>query len=108
MGLLDWFRRRPAEPQLPLQELKELWGAVGHLGADVETLKGRVEALRDEWANQQDLLRKLVQRLEKRDQRAAAAEPESAPAPSFSNEVEGQRRVYQRNKANGLLPGGQG
>lgn len=100
MGLLDWFRRKPAPPALEDKTLRELWGELGHHGADIETLKGRVEALRDEWASQLELMRKLVQRLEKRDQRAAEREEPEEEQPKFSPEVEGMRAIRAR-RSNG-------
>lgn len=108
MSLLDWFRRKPEPPPDALVQLREVWGELGHHGADLETLKGRLEALRAEWDNQRDILRKLVQRLEKRDQRAAIQdEPEPAP-PQLDPEVEGQRKVAQMRRGNGILPGWKG
>jgi len=101
MGLFDWFRRAPKqEPPTP-RELIELWAVIGAHGADLETLKGRAESLRDEWAVMRDEIRKLVNRLEKRDQRAA--EKEEPSEPQGSPEVEGMRAIRAR-RGNGLLP----
>lgn len=65
MSLLDLFRRTPdAEPPA---HVAELYRKVGRLDAAVDGLELKWETYRDE-------LRRLVQRLEKRDQRASASE----------------------------------
>lgn len=109
MGLLDRFRRKPAKPLIAPHELLDLYAQVGALSVDIETVKGRLETLKTEWIGTRDELRKLAQRLEKRDERAekraaAAAEEEE---PEGFDPMEAQRAL--RRRKNGLLHGpGQG
>lgn len=109
MGLLDWFRRKPAPPLITPHELLDLYAQVGALSADLETTKSRLEGLKLEWISTRDELRKLAQRLEKRDERAekrAAAEMQDQEPEGF-DPMEAQRAL--RRRKNGLLHGpGQG
>ena len=96
MGLLDWFRRAPAPP--PVDPVGE-WQARGRLEA-------KVDSLELQWATYRDQLNKLVQRLEKRDQRAAAREAQEVVPdvePDGFDELEAQRELFRRK--NGLLHG---
>lgn len=81
MGLRDFFR--PAVDKLPLPT-KEDWLRIGRLEAQVESLVFQWDAYRDE-------LRKLVQRLEKRDlradQREKAAAAETTPPKLSEHEL---------------------
>lgn len=68
MGLLDFLRRpAPAPPPTTPEE----WKARGRLEAEVERLSL-------EWLAYRDEIKRLVARLEKRDQRAAQATPQTA------------------------------
>ena len=99
MSLLDRFRQPPEErPTLALDDVRRL----GRLEAEVERLGLQWVAYRDE-------LRRLVQRLEKREQRAEErAEREQAEnVPRFEEPAldETSRRVLARRNAsrtNGL------
>lgn len=77
MGLRDWFRRPPdMEP--------EDWKRIGRLEAEVESLQLK-------WSMYKDQLQRLVQRLEKRDQRAAERGEELPPCADVTSE-----RVHNR------------
>ena len=114
MGLFDSLRRvldaladeppPPTPPPLtvppaPVVDAVKEWEARGRLEAKVNTLEL-------EWAAYRDQINKLVQRLEKRDQRAAAreqreVEEEAGPAPDF-DELEGWRAIRER-RVNAVL-----
>lgn len=64
MGLWDWFRRRPDVAQ---EDWRKVWSDLGKVEA-------RTEKLEFAWNDYRDQLNRLVQRLEKRDQRAAKRE----------------------------------
>lgn len=105
MRLLDWFRPKPAPPIIKPHELLDIYAQLGALSVDLETTKSRLEGLKLEWINTRDELRKLAQRLEKRDERAekraaAAAELEE---PQGFDPMEAQRAL--RRRRNGLLHG---
>lgn len=72
MGLFDVFRR--SQP-LESSDLRRM----GRLEAQVENLTLQWEGYRDE-------IKRLVARLEKRDQRAAEREAREAAAPSFTQD----------------------
>jgi len=93
VGLSDLFRRAPA--RVPESD-SELWRRVGRLEADVETLQG----LKLSWADYRDQLHRLVNRLEKRDQRAAAAaEPRASDQPHMPlTQVERARLLRARRR----------
>lgn len=90
MGLFDWFRRaRDSGPD----PLRDVYARLGAVAVELETLKGRQEAQRDEWIVMRDELRRLAQRLEKRDQRAAekvAAAQEEGDEDALRLERDGQ------------------
>lgn len=99
MSLSDLFRRpAPERPTLALDDVRRL----GRLEAEVETL-------RLQWAGYRDELKRLANRLEKRDQRAEAREEQARGAaeaePVFPEVDEISRRVLARRNAsrtNGL------
>jgi len=101
MSLLDWFRR-PRDAAPPAPPSTDEWLARGRLEAEVNTL-------RLEWMGYKDQLNRLVQRLEKRDQRAAAREEAPAPEPEANgdgfNVVDAERKLAER-KRNALLRSG--
>lgn len=75
----------------------EDWKRIGRLEAEVETL-------RLQWANYRDELKRLVNRLEKRDQRAeAAAKPVGSPVAVdlVSERVRARREHGKQAQANG-------
>jgi len=99
MSLADWFRPAPTErPPLGLDDARRL----GRLEAEVERLSLQWVAYRDE-------LKRLVNRLEKREQRAEERAQREADAvehePDFPAMDETSRRVLARRNAtvrNGL------
>lgn len=103
MGLLDWFRRRPVEAP----ELLKLWAEVGALQAYREQDAARTEALKTEWIGMRDELRKLAQRLEKREQRAEQRAAAEEPEQMGFDLLEAQRAIgrHRAESLNGLLHG---
>ena len=92
MGLKDILRRTP---DLDVDTLKRLGN-----------LEGRFEGLQLQWVTYRDELRKLAQRLEKRDQRAATTTQREEPpdqvepeTPTYADEVD--QRV-RRRRAGGM------
>jgi vancomycin resistance protein YoaR len=89
MGLFD--RSKRVEPASP-----EDWKRIGRLEAEVESL-------RLQWAGYRDELKRLVNRLEKRDQRAEAREKadleQTVPEPQHD---EITRQVLARRERHGL------
>jgi len=102
MGLLDWFRRKEPRPKVAPAELLDVYAQLGALSVDLETTKSRLEGLKTEWIGTRDELRKLAQRIEKRDQRAeqrAAAEQDQEP--EGFDPLEAEREL--RRRKNGVL-----
>jgi hypothetical protein len=99
MGLFDWSR--PAKP-LESEDLRRMG-----------RLEARLESIELQWASYRDELKRLVNRIEKRDQRAEArAEREAAEAeagePEFpaldatSARIHARRNAMRGRGANGL------
>jgi hypothetical protein len=92
MGLLDWFRRAPAEPPHP--QLAALDAYLRRLG-ELEVKVGRLAAIELEWADYEDRLSRHLAKLTKRDQRGAKAEPRDP--------VEEGRRIFAQ-RFQGVTP----
>ncbi len=87
MGLLDIFRRsRPLESD----DLRRMG-----------RLEAKVESIELQWVDYRDQLKRLVQRLEKRDQRAEQRELAQTEPDEISQPVdEVTARVWARRKSN--------
>lgn len=92
MGLLDWFRTRP--PEVP-EHYVELVRRVGRMEAETERLSLVWESYRDE-------MKRLVQRLEKRDQRAERRELEPPASGQLELDPVSARISRRRRHLNGV------
>lgn len=97
MGLFDGSRRARSNHASDRELSPDDWKRIGRLEAEVESL-------RLQWASYRDELHRLVQRLEKRDQRAAERERAAPPVPSEPERDPTTERVLARRRGRHGIP----